>query len=325
MNAYITDIFKKDKKPRKGLLPVEWVVVGYIVITSIVMALCHDRLTNPDAMIDLRMKAVATTLLLFLVYRMMPYRLINFVRVGVQMIMLAWWYPDTYEINRMLPNLDHIFAAWEQNIFGCQPSLLFSEYVPWSWFSELMDLGYASYYPMIVLTVLFFFLFRYSDKMGFQRASFIIMASFFVYYLVFISVPVTGPTFYFKAVGVENITQGIFPNVLDYFNTHQECLPSPGYADGFFYGLVEDAKAAGERPTAAFPSSHVGISTILLLLAWRSGCRRFFYILLPFFILMFFATVYIQAHYAIDVIAGLLSGVLIYLCLLLISRNMERR
>lgn len=325
MKTYITDIFRKEKKPLKGLLPLEWVVVGYIVITLGIMALCHDRLANPDAMLGLRVRAVATLLLLFLVYRLMPCRLTIFIRVIVQMVMLAWWYPDTYEINRMLPNLDHVFAAWEQEVFGCQPALLFSEYVPWAWFSELMDLGYASYYPMIGLTVLFFFFFRYGDKIGFMRASFIILTSFFIYYLVFISVPVTGPTFYFKAVGVDNITQGVFPNVLDYFNTHQECLPSPGYTDGFFYGLVEDAKAAGERPTAAFPSSHVGISTILMLLAWRSGCQRFFYVLLPFFTLMFFATVYIQAHYAIDALAGLVSGVLIYFCLLLVSRNMERR
>lgn len=325
MKTYITDIFRKEKKPLKGLLPLEWVVVGYIVITLGIMALCHDRLANPDAMLGLRVRAVATLLLLFLVYRLMPCRLTIFIRVIVQMVMLAWWYPDTYEINRMLPNLDHVFAAWEQEAFGCQPALLFSEYVPWAWFSELMDLGYASYYPMIGLTVLFFFFFRYGDKIGFMRASFIILTSFFIYYLVFISVPVTGPTFYFKAVGVDNIALGVFPNVLDYFNTHQECLPSPGYTDGFFYGLVEDAKAAGERPTAAFPSSHVGISTILMLLAWRSGCRRFFYILLPFFTLMFFATVYIQAHYAIDALAGLVSGVLIYFCLLLVSRNMERR
>lgn len=325
MKTLISDIFSKDKNPRKGLLPLEWAVMGYIAITGAVMIMCHDRLVNPEAMLWLRIRAVVTTLLLWAVYRMMPFRLVSLIRVSVQMMMLAWWYPDTYEINRMLPNLDHVFAACEQSIFGCQPALLFSQYVPWNWFGELMDLGYASYYPMIGLTFLFFFFFRYNDRMGFQRASFIILTSFFVYYLVFISLPVTGPTFYFKAVGTDNVAQGIFPNVYNYFNSHQECLPSPGYADGFFYGLVEDAKAAGERPTAAFPSSHVGISVILLLLAWRSGCRRFFYILLPFFTLMFFATVYIQAHYAIDAIAGLVSGVVIYFCLMVISSKTERR
>ena len=105
---------------------------------------------------------------------------------------------------------------------------------------------------------------------------------------------------------------GVFPNIHDYFNTHIECLPSPGYKDGFFYQLVESAKDAGERPTAAFPSSHVGISVICMLLAWHSKNKLLFYVLLPLFIFLCFSTVYIQAHYAIDAIAGLITGVAFY-------------
>lgn len=101
----------------------------------------------------------------------------------------------------------------------------------------------------------------------------------------------------------------------------QDCLPTPGYTDGIFYQMVESAKAAGERPTAAFPSSHVGISTILMMLAWRTGNRRMFYVLLPFYVLLFFSTVYIQAHYAIDAIAGLISGILLYAILMPVGKR----
>ena len=92
-----------------------------------------------------------------------------------------------------------------------------------------------------------------------------------------------------------------------------------GYTQGFFYGLVEDAKAAGERPTAAFPSSHVGVSTICILLAWHSGNRKLLFSLLPFYVFLCMATVYIQAHYAIDAIAGLITGVVFYAALNLSS------
>ena len=113
-------------------------------------------------------------------------------------------------------------------------------------------------------------------------------------------------------MGVDEIARGSFPAMGDYFNYHQECLTSPGYTDGVFYHLVENAKAAGERPTAAFPSSHVGITTVLMWLAWQTRNRRLLYFMLPFFVLMFFATVYIQAHYAIDALAGLLTGTIFY-------------
>ena len=85
--------------------------------------------------------------------------------------------------------------------------------------------------------------------------------------------------------------------------------------------MVEHAHEAGERPTAAFPSSHVGISTIIMLLAWHTGNRRLVLCLLPFFVLMCFSTVYIMAHYAIDAFAGLASGALLYFVLMWVSRK----
>ena len=76
-----------------------------------------------------------------------------------------------------------------------------------------------------------------------------------------------------------------------------------------------------ERPTAAFPSSHVGITTILMFLAWRTRCKTLFWCMMPFYVLMCFATVYIQAHYAIDVIAGWISAGIIYVVLLFLSKK----
>lgn len=310
MIKFLKDLFKIEKSPRKGLLPLEWVVLAYIVFTTVILLFTATK--NPDVPVLIigRTKILIITLALWLVYRMVPCRFMVFVRIVVQMALLGWWYPDTYDINKVFPNLDHIFAQWEQDVFGFQPALLFSQTISNAFFSELMDMGYASYYPMIVLVTLFYFFRRNKD---FERASFVIMASFFIFYVIFVLLPVTGPQFYYKAVGLENIANGVFPNVQDYFMTHTECLVSPGYHDGLFYGLVEDAKNAGERPTAAFPSSHVGVSTILMLLAYKTKNKRLVLIMLPFYVLMFFATFYIQAHYAIDAIAGIFAGILIYL------------
>ena len=84
---------------------------------------------------------------------------------------------------------------------------------------------------MIALTVFYYFIWRYKE---FERVSFILLASFFIYYVVFIFVPVAGPTFYYKAVGLKTITSGVFPNIHDYFNLHKDCLPSPGFTNGSF-------------------------------------------------------------------------------------------
>ena len=315
----VKDYFKIDKNPRKGLLPLEWVMLGYMAITVVVMLFTYTKLANPESMILGRMRVLVMTGALWAVYRMVPCRVTLAVRAMAQIALLAWWYPDTYEINRMFPNLDHYFAQWEQDIFGCQPALLFSKALPWSVVSELMDMGYFMYYPMIAIIVIYYLLKRYSE---FERISFVILASFFAYYVVFIFVPVVGPTFYYDAVGVSEITKGIFPALGDYFNSHSDCLPAPGYSDGIFYQLVEEAKNTGERPTAAFPSSHVGVSTVCMLLAWHAKSRKMVYFLLPFYVFLCLATVYIQAHYLIDALAGLVTGVVIYYALMAVSKKM---
>ncbi len=305
----IKELFTKEKKPVKGLLAIEWVVMGYLVITTLLMLFTYTKVHNPGGMLWGRMQIVFMTIALWAVYRMFPCRLTRLCRILAQMALLSWWYPDTYEFNRMFPNLDHVFASCEQALFGCQPALLFSQWLSSPVFSELMNLGYWSYYPMIAATALYFFFWRYEQ---FGRAAFIILTSFFIYYLIYILLPVAGPQYYYAAVGIDRISHGVFPNVHDWFATHQDCLANPGWHDGLFHRLVTDAHNAGERPTAAFPSSHVGVSTILMLLIWTAHNRRLLLWLLPFYVLLCLSTVYIYAHYAIDVLGGWVSALILF-------------
>ena len=308
----VKEIFRIEKKPIKGLLTVEWVILGYWVLTLLFVLFTYTKIQNPEALIYGRIKVLALTAAMWAVYRMIPCRFTLLCRIGVQLALLSWWYPDTYELNKILPNLDHLFAGYEQQLFGCQPALLFPQAITNPVFSELMHLGYASYFPLIAIVTLFYFFWRFTE---FNRAVFVILASFFLYYVIFIFLPVTGPQYYYEAAGLDNIAQGIFPNLHDYFATHDEMMTMPGYSDGFFYQCVASAHATGERPTAAFPSSHVGITTILLFLAWRTKNRLLFFGILPFYVLMCLATVYIRAHYAIDVIGGWVSAVIFYVLL----------
>lgn len=313
MAVKIGDLFIREKKVTKGLLAFEWVAFGYLAFTVLMMIILWDKLANAEDMIKGRIQFVLVTLALWAVYRLWPCRLTIFLRILGQMAFLGWWYPDTYEMNRALPNLDHVFAGWEQSLLGCQPSLLFSQKVPYGWFSELMCLGYVSYFPLMLITYLYYFFKRYQE---FQMTAFVMLASFFAYYVVFVLLPVTGPQFYYLAVGTEKIAAGVFPNIGDWFLTHSERMAAPGWTDGFWYHMLDLTHDAGERPTAAFPSSHVGVTTVVMLLAFRTRSKGLIFTILPFYILMCLSTVYIYAHYAIDAIAGLVTGCLLYLMLI---------
>ena len=302
------NLTQKNETTARGLFAIEKVALGYTLFTSALILVLYARMDRPFMMLMERLIILCMTLSLMEVYRRFPCRLSALVRICFQLGLLSYWYPDTYEFNRVFPNLDHVFAAAEQWLFGMQPALVFHEALPQKWFSEALHLGYLSYYPLIAFIVLWYFWKRFRD---FERVAFIMEFSFIFYYLLFIFIPVAGPQFYFPAIGLQNALQGVFPHIGDYFNTHQQLAPSTEYYEGFFYNLVEGSQAIGERPTAAFPSSHVGISTIIMIIAARTH-RKMFSFLLPFYVLLCCATVYIQAHYVIDALAGFVSAFFIY-------------
>jgi membrane-associated phospholipid phosphatase len=303
------ELFRKIDS-HKGLLAVEKATLGYVGLTSILIWILSRQLTDPLHMLVDRGIIVAILFLLVWLYRFFPCKGSVFVRICVQMSFLSYWYTDTYEFNRLFPNLDPVFAHIEHQFFGCQPSALFAVYFPQGFVSEAFNLGYFFYYPMLAIVSIFYLIYRFNC---FEKVTFIIIFSFFIYYLVYLFVPVAGPQYYFPAIGLENVNQGVFPAVGDYFNCNQELLSGPGYNKGVFYKLVEISQKVGERPTAAFPSSHVGISTILMMLAWQ-GNKKLFVFLFPFYLLLCGATVYIQAHYLIDSIAGFVFAIGLYVC-----------
>ncbi len=306
----------------KRIWAVEWVILSYTAFTVLLMACWWGRLVNPFQMILMRVQVVLLMTAMWALYCWRPCKLTRLLRVAGLMATLSWFYPDTYELNRVLPNLDHIFAGLEQQLFACQPSLLFSQACPWGWFSELMCLGYVSYFPLMATILLYYFFCRYKE---FGMASYVLISSFFIYYVIFAILPVTGPQFYYLAVGVDKIAAGTFPNLTDWFLTHSERMAAPGWSDGFFYHLLDIAHNAGERPTAAFPSSHVGVTTVMILLACHTRSKKLVFSMLPFFVLMCFSTVYLYAHYVIDAITGLFTGILIYVLLRYRAKKMELR
>lgn len=290
-----------------GLLGIEKATLGYTVLTAAAILLLWTDMTHPATLLQGRAFVVAGIAVTCALYRFLPCRATLLLRHIYPLTLLGYWYPDTYEFCQLFPNLDHVFAAADLALFGCQPSLEFSRLLPSKLWSELFHMGYFSYYPLIALTVLTPL---FTDRGRFGRTAFVVLVSFFLYYLIYLFLPVAGPQYYFHAIGTEAAAAGNFAALGDYFRYHTEMNVSPG-PDGLFRRLVEATQASGERPTAAFPSSHVGISTILMLLL-RDNRRALAWCALPFYLLLCGATVYIEAHYLIDVLGGLVTAFVFY-------------
>lgn len=85
-------------------------MLGYMAITVIAMLFTYTKLVNPESMVWGRIRVLFITAAMWAVYRMIPCRITKMARILAQLSLLTWWYPDTYEINRMFPNLDHVLS-----------------------------------------------------------------------------------------------------------------------------------------------------------------------------------------------------------------------
>lgn len=283
----------------RKLWAVEWLTLAYMAFTTLLIAIYWNNLNDPWGMLLTRGVMLGVMTMMFGITALKPNRLTRMLRVFPQMFALIWWYPENYDFCSQYPYLDHIFANADQWLFGYQPALEFSKKVSSTFWSEAMCLGYYAYYYMMLAVVVFYMLFRYKQA---DRACFIFLASFFAHYIIFEFLPVAGPQYYFQAIGIDATAP--FPAIGDYFRTHTECLQLEDR--GIFSRLVISAHETGERPTAAFPSSHVGMITITMILAWATRNKWLFWGLTPLFLLLCVSTVYIKAHYAVDAFAGLI-------------------
>lgn len=265
------------------LKPVDITTIIYLLITTVLMLAFSTGLTGIGFHLLIRL------LIIILIVALVQYngqkKIIQFSRNMYPMLLLMFFYPETDFLNNIFfNNLDPWFAGAEQKLWGCQPSLLFSQLLSWRWFAELMHIAYFSYYILIFLLMLWVY---YNNRKAFDYANNIVYTSFYLLYILFILIPVAGPQFYF---------------------TGDEGKVPQGYLFGSIMKIIHHL---GEGPTAAFPSSHVGI---MIIMWWL--CYRFAKPLLPYFIVigiaLIISTVYLKAHYLIDVVAGALIAPVLY-------------
>ena len=168
---------------------------------------------------------------------------------------MTFLYKETAILNTLIfPKVDGFLSHLDQKIFGFQPSVRFSETFDSWYFSELFYFGYFSYYLLPLAAFLIIYL-KIPQKI--EEFSFILITSFLLYYFTFILIPAEGPQFYFP-----------FPE-----NTIE--------ANGIFGNMVKLIQKNGEVPTAAFPSSHVGISWIVIFWLYQNFRKSVKYFL-PF-------------------------------------------
>jgi membrane-associated phospholipid phosphatase len=186
-------------------------------------------------------------------------------------------------------SLDPFFARLDYLIFRFQPSIEFSRHLEGSGLvNEVFFFSYFFYYALVSTGVWFLFARRRYREAA--RMLFIISAAFFVLYVWFIFFPVKGPKYYF-----EQLHEVWYSNFKGYFFTR----------------VMKETFNNTNLGGAAFPSSHVALAIISIVLNWRYN-RFVVPIYLPLTLLLFVSTIYLYAHYFVDIPAGVVAGIILW-------------
>ena len=268
-----------------SFIKLDLVFFAFVFVTSLLILAGWNTVTNPLELIMIRLAITAIVLLFIVADHKTDNKIISFLRNVYPVVLGGYFYQETAFYNKLLfTDFDPLLEQLDFILFGQQPSLTFSETVPNLVFSELMYISYFSFYLLIFFCLVVFY---FQKKENLVKAVFYLSASQYLFYLLFALFPSAGPQFYFA------VPKNILPDAY------------------LFNKIIKFIQEFGEQPTGAFPSSHVGLSIIILFISYKK-VKLLFNVALPFTILITLATVYIKAHFLVDVIGGILFAPALY-------------
>lgn len=214
-----------------------------------------------------------------------PGTILHFLRLFHVQLFYAVYFMRVIVLSQLVwdgASFDELFYRMEEAIFGVQLAIALPDrFGHLRSVNELFFFAYFSYYLLLCVPGwLLYVQRRYREA---ERALFIITASFAVLYVWYVLFPVHGPKYFIAEL-------------------HARWYRD---LDGYLFAWImrsifADANLAG----AAVPSSHVAISCIATVLHARYfPCTLAWQ--LPLTILLWISTVYLYAHYAVDVLLGL--------------------
>jgi membrane-associated phospholipid phosphatase len=177
--------------------------------------------------------------------------------------------------------VDVTVQGWDRALFGTDPARTLAGALPSAFLSEVLHAAYLSYYIVIYLPPLLMYL--RGDLEAFRDTMFAFTVAMTICFAAFCVFPVAGPRYEWPAPG--------------------------GVPQGPIRSLVLFILEGGSSRGTAFPSSHLAIALSVGLSSFRWS-RRLGLGVLAVTLLLGLGAVYGGFHYAVDMLAGGVVGVL---------------
>lgn len=289
----------------------EWIALGYLALSSMLITLFAENLTNPGRL--LATQASVGVLILTLCAWEARGRVHWGTGKNGSVTSRFWhfwrhWYPHLFflfcfeEMGRLVHLVnpgweDARLLALDRWLTGVNPSLWFEQFAHPA-LTEFMEFSYFTYF--LYLLILGGILYCQRDFKSYWGVMTYSAVGYVLGYVIAMFFPVQSP--WFTLAGM----------------WHGELTGGP------FTALIAFIEKCGRVHGAAFPSQHVAGVTAALWGAWRHR-RWLFWIFLPCVVCMCVSTVYVRNHYLADVLGGIVTGTLGYAVGYWIVKSQEAR
>jgi len=277
---------------------IDYLTQGYVMLIALLTVLLHGSAVPGWPWVVGAHAAVVLAVHGLILWREhTENRVVEFFRWLYPILLYTGLYWETHLLDGMVlaRPLDTYVMAADHWLFGCHPSQVLAGRWSHVLVSELFYAAYFSYYVMVAGTGLYLY---FASRRAFMRFITVVSFVFYACYLIYILLPVMGP----YAMPPDTPAWGAAGAVLG----QRATAPS-----GPFAAVMHLIYSAFEiEGGAAFPSSHVAVAIATLWFTWPR-LRRVRWMHLVAVLLLGVSTVYCGYHYAVDVLAGVVAGLLL--------------
>lgn len=202
-------------------------------------------------------------------------------------LLVTFIYENLHDLSKHYYGVDlaGVFMKWDIAIFGVEPTLWAQNlYSPL--FTDYMAFAYALYFffPLVIM----FFLSQEERHFEFREMALAVTFTFIMGFIGYVLWPTSPPR---------------------YFITDSYTMPAILHGPLLYDRLQAAWDGLSVIPCGAFPSLHVGISTVALLYARKFShfsrlYKTLWYLYIPLVVSLWFSTVYLRHHWVIDIFAG---------------------
>jgi membrane-associated phospholipid phosphatase len=284
---------KRIKSFIKNLKAYDLVVVVFYIFLILLNIIFKDVIQYTASWLIMNLSVIAFAFLISFLENKQDIRLWRIIHYWYIAPLIFITFKELYFMIEPIRGQDYdwLFIQIDHWLFGANPTQVLLN-ISFPLLTEILQIVYSIFYllPIILALVLL----RKKKYLACDFAVFSIIYGFYLSYLGYFALPGIGPRF-----TLHNFAE---------LDTQLPGLLLTKYLREFV-NLGESISAATINPAAlvqrdVFPSGHTMITLIVMYLSVRLKSRsRYFF--LPVGSLLIFATVYLQYHYVIDLIGGL--------------------